>query len=327
VKVTVIIPTHKRPVLLERAVKSAQAAGADVEVIVVDDASTDATAEVCRSLKGIRYLRLEQHQGVAGARNQGIKLSTAEFVCFLDDDDQRLPGSLDRQTEALIASLDAGFVCGGVLYSDQSGNLTGAGMSPSRNPANAFWDLLEWNFFALPVTIVIRRSCLLRAGLFRSELDRIDDWDLCVRLADLFPVITVDEPVGIYRLPTPFSDQGSSNVAPNFVRAAKHQKVLFQLSRARAAPSRKLKATRRRTLNRFADILFHRAATSLLATQYRNAGSDFLTGLRLSPRRLIRPSIYRKFLKEWLSNRREYSSRMDLLTDADEVSMNENRTL
>lgn len=295
-KVSVIIPTHKRPRLLRRAVESARAAGVDVEIIVVDDASTDATAEVCRSLKGIKYLRLDRNQGVAAARNRGFMLSTAEFVCFLDDDDQRLPGSFDLQLKALISRPDAGFVCGAVLYSDQSGNLTGKGMSPSRNPANAFWDLLEWNFFALPVSIVIRKSCLLRAGLFKSGLDRIDDWDLCVRLAALFPVITVDEPVGIYRLPTRFSDQGSSNLAPNFIKASRHQKTLFKLPQARSAPPSKLRATRRRSLNRFADILFQRAATSLIAGQYRTGCADFLTGLRLSPRRLIRPSIYRTFL-------------------------------
>jgi len=71
-RVSVIIPTHSRPHLLPRAVKSAWAAGRDVEVIVVDDASTDATAQVCHTLKGIKYIRLERNQGVAGARNVGI---------------------------------------------------------------------------------------------------------------------------------------------------------------------------------------------------------------------------------------------------------------
>src|SRR5688572_10955142 len=88
-RISVIIPTHSRPHLLPRAVESALAAGTDVEVVVVDDASTDETAEACRALKGIRYIRLAHNQGVAGARNVGVLSSTAEYIAFLDDDDLR----------------------------------------------------------------------------------------------------------------------------------------------------------------------------------------------------------------------------------------------
>jgi len=301
-KVSVIIPTHERPHLLRRAVESARAAGTNVEIIVVDDASKDATEEVCRSLKEIKYVRLERNQGVAAARNIGLLFSTAEFVCFLDDDDQRLRGSLDRQLKALISNQDAGFVCGPVLYADQSGNLTGETMSPPSDPTNAFWDLLEWNFFALPVSVIIRKTSLLRAGLFKGGLDRIDDWDLYVRLAALFPVITVDEPVGIYRLATPFSGQGSSDLAANFLKASKHQKVLFHILKARSAPRSKVRASRRRTLNRFADVLFQKAATSLPDGHYSSACANFVSGLRLSPQRLIRPSIYRTLLNSYVPN-------------------------
>jgi glycosyltransferase involved in cell wall biosynthesis len=85
-------------------VESAFAAGKDVEVIVVDDASKDETANVCRGLEGIKYLRLEQNQGVAGARNEGVHASSSEYIALLDDDDQRLAGSIDHQVSALADS-------------------------------------------------------------------------------------------------------------------------------------------------------------------------------------------------------------------------------
>src|SRR5258708_2921989 len=90
--VSVIIPTHNRPHILPRAVESARNAGRNVELIVVDDASTDDTAKICRALQGIKYIRLEQNQGVAGARNVGLLASSSEYIAFLDDDDLRLPG-------------------------------------------------------------------------------------------------------------------------------------------------------------------------------------------------------------------------------------------
>ena len=98
---SIIIATHSRPDLLPRAVESARAAGVDVEVIVIDDASTDETAGVCRALKGIKYLRAERNQRVAGARNIGLVASQGKYISFLDDDDTRLPGSLDLQIELL----------------------------------------------------------------------------------------------------------------------------------------------------------------------------------------------------------------------------------
>ena len=100
-RVSLIIPTHDRPTRLPQAVASARAAGRDVEVIVIDDASTDETAQVCQTLSGIHYYRVERNQGVAGARNLGIFESAAPYIAFLDDDDLRLPGSLDSQADLL----------------------------------------------------------------------------------------------------------------------------------------------------------------------------------------------------------------------------------
>src|SRR3954463_7247834 len=141
--VSVIIPTYSRPELLPRAIDSARAAGTDVEIIVVDDASTDTTAKVCRALAGINYIRLERNQGVAGARNVGLLASTAKYIAFLDDDDLRLPGSLDQQVAALEANPEAGFVCGAMIMADQNYNPTGE-VIRSRHPSgDAFWELLE----------------------------------------------------------------------------------------------------------------------------------------------------------------------------------------
>ncbi|MDQ3805078.1 MAG: glycosyltransferase family 2 protein [Acidobacteriota bacterium] len=293
-RVSVIIPTHGRPRLLPRAVESARRGGEDVEVIVVDDASTDETAEVCRGLEGVRHVRLERNQGVAGARNVGLLASSAEYVAFLDDDDRRLPGSLDYQLASLEARPGAGFVCGPVLLAGRDGSLTGEVASPPRCPGGeVFWRLLEWDFFVLPVAALVRKSALSRVGLLRSDLSRIDDWDLWVRLAELHEVATVARPVGIYTVP-PLVAEGEkvSHYAPDFLRAARHQRELFRLPRVQAAPAARRRAVRRRTLNRLADVLFHQSATHLSQGACRLAWKNLLAGLRLSPRRIARPYIY-----------------------------------
>jgi glycosyltransferase involved in cell wall biosynthesis len=293
-RVSVIIPTHSRPHLLPRAVESARAAGAGVEVVVVDDASTDGTREVCRALEGVKYVRLEHNQGVAGARNAGIHASTADFIAFLDDDDLRLPGSLDLQVEALQNDEAAGFVCGAMLLADQDGRLTGEVSAPEPPGGDVFWDLLELKFPVMPISVVIRRECFSRVGLLDSGLPGIDDWDILVRIAELYPVLVLDRPVSVYRKPTPRSAQGSSAQARHLSRAARHQARLLRLPRARSAPAARRKEARRRGVNRVADTLLWNAARAAAGGSYAFACANVFAALRLNPWRALRPAGYRK---------------------------------
>lgn len=292
--VSVIIPTHSRPHLLPRAVESARAAGACVEVVVVDDGSTDETAAVCRSLEGVKCVRLDHNQGVASARNVGIFASSAPFVAFLDDDDLRLKGSLDLQVEALACDGAAGFSCGAMLLADQSGRLTGEVSAPNHQSGDVFWPLLELGFPVMPISVVIRRECFSRAGLFDSSLSGIDDWDMLVRIAELYPAAVSNEPVSVYRKPTPSSGQGSSAQAGHLSRAARHQLRLLGLPRAMSAPASRRREVRRRALERIADTLLLNAARALCDGAYRFACANTLAALRLSPRRALRPAGYAK---------------------------------
>ena len=294
---SVIIPTFSRPRLLARAVESVRAASSiQPEIIIVDDASTDETAEVCRTLSGVKYIRLERNQGVAGARNVGLLASTKEYVVFLDDDGQRLPGSLDLQVAALEANPLAGFCCGPLLFADTEGRPTGeVGTPRAAQGEQVFWSLLQLDFFIQPVGVVVRKSAILAAGLLKPRINGIDDWDLWVRLAELFPVVTVTEPVGIYRRPTPDSGQGSADFARDVLRLLRHQRELLKLPLAVAASSSERREVRRQTARRFADVLFHRAAVWAPRGHYGFALKHLLTGLRLAPSRILRPFVYREF--------------------------------
>jgi len=291
--ISVIIPTHNRPHLLARAVESARAAGTTVEVIVVDDASIDATADVCRELGEIKYIRLDRNQGVAGARNVGILESTGQYVAFLDDDDLRLPGSLDTEAALLDANPEAGFVCGAMIMADQEYQPTGEVFLPRRS-GNVFWDLLELDFPVMPLSTLIRKECFLRIGMLNHKLEGIDDWDIFTRIAEIYPVLVTDQPMGIYRQPTPSSDQGSSSQATQLLKAARHQLKLLELPLAREAEPGMRRAIRRRTLNRCADTLLWTATRQLPHHEYGAVFRSVLGALRLSPFRMARPGAYKK---------------------------------
>jgi len=106
-RVSIIIPTRNRCALIPRAVESARLAASDVEIIVVDDASEDQTQEVCKDWTDVRYIRARRRLGIGGARNVGVIASSSEYISFLDDDDVRLPHSIDAQVESLKARSSA----------------------------------------------------------------------------------------------------------------------------------------------------------------------------------------------------------------------------
>ena len=302
--VSVIIPTFDRPHLLPRAVESALRAGTDVEVIVVDDASTDATASVCANLQGIKYVRLDRNQGVAGARNVGILESTADFVAFLDDDDLRLPGTLDHQLSLFESLPEAGFVGGGVLLGNQECMPTGETALVRAERGDLFWKILELNVHLIPSSVVVRKSCFQEVGLFNRRLAGIDDWDMWVRIAEQRPVLIDPTPVCIYRRPTPSSGQGSSSLAKHMRGACNHQPKLLSLPRAQAASASQRRQVRKITKRRIADTLSWRASEELPDGALRFAAANVLTALSLSPVWAIRPTHLRVFWRSLKIKRR-----------------------
>lgn len=211
-EISVIIATHSRPQLLPRAVESAFAAGRSVEVVVVDDASTDETAEVCRNMKGIKYVRAERNQRTAGARNLGILAASAPYISFLDDDDWRLPDTYDEQIKLLEQDDECGVVYGQYLLADQAGEVLEHHALPIECPeGDVFWRIMKTCSIGC-LTAVFRKECVYKVGLLDTNYAGVDDWDLWVRIAELYKFAAVKKPVAVWRKPEQNSGQGSSNV-------------------------------------------------------------------------------------------------------------------
>lgn len=287
-RLSVVIPTRNRSGLLTQAVQSAWSAGTDLEVIVVDNASVDDTQKICASLPNIRYFRLDKNSGEGGARNVGIQASRAAYVAFLDDDDLRLPGSLDRQLEVLEREPDAALVYGAVKFGHHEDcRPTGQDYPKDFPTGDVFWDLLAINFIPMP-SVVARKQRLIEAGLFETSLKPVRDWDLWLRVTSQFPVAAVREPVAIYRQWDASAKQMSADRAAMYHAAAAVHARGLRLPKAQEVSRASRRQIRRQFLNRTADSLLYEAVTALLEGRTYTACRNVAMAVRLQPLRLLR---------------------------------------
>jgi glycosyltransferase involved in cell wall biosynthesis len=292
--VSVIICTRNRCALLPRAVESVRSASSNAEIIVVDDASDDHTAEVCKSWDDVHYLRAQRKLGPGGARNVGVVAATSAFITFLDDDDRRLPGSLDLQVDLLEAQPSAGMIYGRVLYGDDECRPKGGHYPENCPQGDIFWELLRQNFVPCP-TVVFRRACLTRIGLLEENAPGIEDWDLWIRIAELYPVLATEQAVAIWRRPTSTSGQFTSR-AEHLHREARrlHRDKWLHLPRAIEAGKVRRRAAAHAFANCASQQLVWEAATRWKTGQVSNFVRVAFSAARLYPMR-----VSRNILKPW----------------------------
>jgi len=286
-QVSVVITTYNRAALLPSAIESAKNAASDPEVLVIDDCSTDNTREVCAKIEDIRYVRLSANGGLPHARNIGIAESSSEFIAFLDDDDLRLPGSLDKQLRAITVDDSLALCYGQALIGDARRQLPTGEIYPLHCPqGDIFWELIEDNFIPMP-SVLLRKSSLLETGGFNTDLNLIADWDMWLRLAEHSPVAAIAEPVAIYRKASVGSDQMCSNSPALLKQALKVQQSALNRPRARAATGKQRRGVQRKFRNRVYDILMTEATNSLHEGNTRSARANVFDALRYRPFRTV----------------------------------------
>jgi glycosyltransferase involved in cell wall biosynthesis len=184
--VSVVIPTFNRKDLVLRALKSvAQQSYSAIEVIVVDDASTDGTVEALRDREfpiSVRIVRLSANQGPAGARNGGIRHAAGKYVAFLDSDDQWLPDKVERQVEEAERNGPSGAV---LVYSRAVVWRRREMQVRPRRPIHEREEVADYLFangeYLSPSAVLIS-SDAARAVPYRPEMRLHEDWDWFIRL-------------------------------------------------------------------------------------------------------------------------------------------------
>jgi glycosyltransferase involved in cell wall biosynthesis len=182
--VSVVVPTHDRCRYLKRAIASALAqTGVQLEVLVIDDASMDATSDMVSRLadRRVRYVKRTVSEGVSAARNIGISQAKGRWIAFLDDDDVWSPNKLARQVGVMETNGTTWSYAGDVAVDDEL-NILDGGPPP---PPDEVVDLLE-RHNSVPAgasNVVVAAETLATAGPFDTELTNSEDWDMWIRLA------------------------------------------------------------------------------------------------------------------------------------------------
>lgn len=181
--ISVVIPTHNRCERLRQAIESVRTQSwKDLEIIVVDDASTDGTpalmAELSTIEPRIRHIRNAVSLGGGGARNAGIAAARGEYVAFLDDDDLWLPEKLQCQHAILKADGSAAAVsCSFILSAPGRPEVTRTLSAPADLQA-----LLRKNLLGGASVCLTTRTTLREIGGFDPALRSCQDWDLWLKL-------------------------------------------------------------------------------------------------------------------------------------------------
>jgi len=201
--VSIIIPTYNQANFIDKAINSAlKQTYQDFEIIVIDDGSTDDTEEIMKGFKDkrVKYIKkYKENRGISVARNTGIKMAKGKYIALLDSDDEWLPEKLDKQIQLLQnKSSEVGVVCSWSYNIDEKGNFISKRCLPKRD-GYIYEDLLSTDPISVP-TVLIRKECFNRVGLFDDLLNTQQDWDMWIRIAKYYRFALIKIPLVKYRI-------------------------------------------------------------------------------------------------------------------------------
>jgi len=205
--VSVVIPCYNHSRFLPKSVNSVlQQNYPAIEIIVVDDGSSDNTREVTQSYPAVRYV-YQTNQGLSAARNTGIKHSKGEFLIFLDADDWLFPGAIALNMAYLQRDERVAFVSGGhfKMFVDENQIKE----EKVKVESEHYLRLLRGNYIGVPAAVLYRRWAFNNLLFDLTPPNSCADYDMFLNIARRYPVLHHTETIAAYRI---HSSNMSSNI-------------------------------------------------------------------------------------------------------------------
>jgi glycosyltransferase involved in cell wall biosynthesis len=223
--VSVIIPTFGRLNLLRRAIRSVFSQSyQNFEIIIVDDGPMNNYKSLFNEFcdKRLQYFNRRRKGGVASARNFGIKVSSGEFIAFLDDDDEWLPSKLEKQVALLQKNNNRVGIVHTNCYIDNGQELL---VFHRRYLLDqSFEKLLEHDFIANS-TCLIRRECFDVVGYFDEKIPYAEDWEFFIRASRRCNFAYIHQPLAILH----WKNEDSERLSDDLQKTARgHEYLVFK---------------------------------------------------------------------------------------------------
>ena len=198
--VSVVIPVYNQEAYVEEAIASALGQTfADLEIIAVNDGSTDGTAMCLARYAGRVRIVTKDNGGTPSALNLGIEHAMGKYVAWLSADDVFLPDKLALQVEAMRRCPTAGLCYTDWYVIDAAGNITSRSGSPTFADRDAAIDGLLQCCCINGSTVIMLRSALMRVGPFNAAYRQAHDYDMWLRFAKYYDFVHVERPLLKYR--------------------------------------------------------------------------------------------------------------------------------
>jgi glycosyltransferase involved in cell wall biosynthesis/SAM-dependent methyltransferase len=197
---SVVITTYQHARFLGDALESVRSQQIpDLDVVVVDDGSTDRPEQVVARFPGVRLIR-QDNRGLSAARNTGLAHCTRDYVIFLDADDTFVPGGLTAGLAAAAAHPQAAVVYGAHVRTGPDGRTVTETRYIPAEPDDSYRQFLQCNPIGMHGSALLRRTAVIEAGGFDEGLPACEDYDLYLRLAARYEVRSHPAVVAAYRI-------------------------------------------------------------------------------------------------------------------------------
>lgn len=201
-KISVVIPTYNRLLLLREALESISLQTYEnYEVVVVNDFPSQAgeVSSICEQFDKVRVINQPLSKGGNAARNTGIRSSSGEVIAFLDDDDTWSAEKLFKHSEMHTCNPGAGLVYSNCTYFWENGVLNDE-VFPISLPRDVVTEMCKGRFCPATTTAVtVKRECFEKVGFFDENLISFQDWDMWFRIAHDYSFVLIDEPLVRFR--------------------------------------------------------------------------------------------------------------------------------